>query len=337
MQDKIIDFLKKKDGYLSGDHISQRLGVSRQALWKHIQELKEAGYDIIAVPHLGYKLISCPDRLFPQEISRHLNTKFIGRKIHYFDSAQSTMDLAVESGIKGAPEGTVIVAETQTKGRGRLGRGWFSPKYKGLYLSLILRPNILPNQSPILTLLAAVSICEAIKETAGLETQIKWPNDILIHGKKAGGILTELNAETDEIRFLVIGIGLNVNSDTKTLPAGSTSLKEQLEENVHPVRNITFSGKKNKISNGVNRVELLQEILRKIEDNYYLFHKRSSAPIIDKWREYGVTLGKRIKVTSHKEHIEGIAVDIDIDGGLLVRKDSGVTQKVMAGDVVHCR
>ncbi len=318
MQEKILDFLKRKQDYISGDQISHRLGITRQALWKHIQELKEAGYDIVAVPHLGYRLISSPDRLFAFEVSRGLNTKFIGRKIYYFDVLTSTMNAAMQLGIKSAPEGALVLAESQTKGKGRLGRSWFSPKYKGIYLSLLLKPEILPASASILTLLAAVSICQAIKEITGLDAEIKWPNDILIGHKKLGGILTELSAEMDKINFVIIGIGLNVNNDKKTLVSAATSLKEQKKENI-------------------NRISLLQEILRKIEANYLLFREKGAQPIIEKWREYSITLGRRVKVYCHKEHIEGEALDIDRDGGLLVRKDSGLTAKVMAGDVAHCR
>ena len=319
MQEKILDFLKRKqEGYLSGDQISHRLGISRQALWKHIQELRDLGYDIVAVPHLGYRLVSAPNRLFPSEISWHLDTKFIGKKIYYFDALASTMDIATELGIKGAPEGTLVLAEAQAQGRGRLGRSWLSPKYKGIYMSLILKPNILPNSAPVLTLLSAVSICEAIKEFVGLDIQIKWPNDLLLSNKKLGGILIELNAEMDAIRFLVIGIGLNVNNERKTLPSGATSLKEHKEENI-------------------NRIGLLQEILRKLEANYHLFQEEGSQSIVKKWRNYSLTLGKRVKISCHREHREGEAIDIDTDGGLLIRKDSGLVEKIMAGDVVHCR
>lgn len=317
IQERIIDFLKRKPDYVSGDQLSHRLGITRQALWKHMHLLKDAGYDIVAVPHLGYKLISSPDRLVPFEVARELNTKFTGKKIYYFDTVSSTMDTAWQLGIKGSPEGTVVLSETQGKGRGRLGRNWFSPKYKGIYLSLILRPKILPHQMPLLTLMNAVSICEAIKENTGLTCQIKWPNDILIHHKKLGGILTELNAETDASHFIVIGIGLNVNNDKKTLLPGATSLKEQKKEEV-------------------NRLELLQEILRRIEANYLIFQKKGAGSIIDKWRGWSVSLGRRVRVICQKQHIEGEAVDIDIDGGLLIRNDSGLTQKVTAGDVVHC-
>ena len=318
MNERIIEFLKKKDGYVSGDAIAQRLGITRQGLWKHIQELKELGYDIVAVPHLGYKLESVPDRLFSFEVTRDLDTKFTGKKIHYYEAVPSTMDLAMGLGMKGASEGTVILAETQTKGKGRLGRIWFSPKFKGIYLSLILRPKFSPQRTPLLTLLSAVSICEAIKEHCGIDSQIKWPNDILINNKKVAGILTELNAEMDEVNFVIIGIGLNVNNELKSLISGSTSLREAMGEEV-------------------SRVGLLQEILRRIEANYIHFDQKGPKAIIDKWREYSITLGKRVKVYSHREHIEGQAVNIDADGGLMVRKDSGLTVKVMAGDVVHCR
>jgi len=255
VKEKILDYLKKEHEYFSGDEIAGRLGISRQGLWKHIQDLKDSGYDIVAVPHLGYRLESSPDRLFALEIAHGLNTKFIARKIHYFDYLSSTMDLAMQLGIQTAPHGTLVLAESQTKGRGRLGRSWFSPKYKGIYFSLILRPEISPSASPVLTLLAAVSICEAIKKVVGLDAQIKWPNDIFICNKKISGILTEMNAEVDKVNFVVIGIGLNVNNDKKSLIAQATSLKEQAG---HPV----------------SRVLLLQELLRRIENNYSLLEDK---------------------------------------------------------------
>lgn len=318
MKEKILDYLNKEDDYLSGDQISKHLGISRQGLWKHIQELKDSGYEIAAVPHLGYRLQSCPDRLFPFEIARGLNTKFIGKKIHYFDYLSSTMDLAMQLGMQGEPGGTLVLAESQTKGRGRLGRSWFSPKYKGIYLSLILRPKILPAVSPILTLLSAVSICEAFKNAVGLDSQIKWPNDVFIHNKKIAGILTEMNAEVDKVNFVAIGIGLNVNNDKKSLIAHATSLREQLGKSV-------------------SRIFLLQELLRRIESNYFILEDKGGAAIIDKWRSFSLTLGRQVKVYCQNKHIEGRAVDIDDDGSLLIRKDSGIIQKISSGDVLHCR
>ena len=318
MEKKILDFLKKRESYISGEEISRSLGISRSAIWKHIQELRQLGYDIVAVPHLGYRLLSIPDRLYPSEVSENLKTKFMGKKIYYYDTISSTMDAATELGMKGSLEGAVVIAETQTKGRGRLRRSWISPKYKGIYLSLILRPKISPNQAPILTLLAAVSVCETIKEIAGLDARIKWPNDILINRKKSGGILTELNAEMDEIRFVVIGIGLNVNNDKKSLISGATSLKEERKEST-------------------DRIILLKKLLEKLDSNYRDFPKESHRKVTEKWRCLSFTLGKRVKIISHHKQLEGVAVDIDVDGGLLLRNDSGLVQKVMAGDVVHCR
>jgi BirA family biotin operon repressor/biotin-[acetyl-CoA-carboxylase] ligase len=318
VKEKILDYLKKEHEYFSGDEIAGRLGISRQGLWKHIQDLKDLGYDIVAVPHLGYRLESSPDRLFALEIAHGLNTKYIGRKIHYFDYLSSTMDLAMQLGIQTAPHGTLVLAESQTRGRGRLGRSWFSPKYKGIYFSLILRPKISPSASPMLTLLAAVSICEAIKKVAGLDAQIKWPNDVFCGNKKISGILTEMNAEVDKVNFVVIGIGLNVNNDKKSLVAQATSLKEQAGQSI-------------------SRILLLQELLRRIENNYFLLEDRGGQGIIDKWRSFSLTLGRRVKVYCQDKHIEGQAVDIDQDGALLIRKDSGLTQKVFSGDVMHCR
>ncbi|MCX5669639.1 MAG: biotin--[acetyl-CoA-carboxylase] ligase [Candidatus Omnitrophica bacterium] len=318
MKEKILDYLNKKHDYLSGDQISKHLGISRQGLWKHIQELKDSGYQIVAVPHLGYRLEACPDRLFVFEVARALNTKFIGKKIHYFDYLASTMDLAMQLGMDGAASGSVVLAESQIKGRGRLGREWFSPKYKGIYLSLILRPKILPAACPILTLMSAVSICEAVKKVIDLDAQIKWPNDVLIKNKKVAGILTEMNAEVDKVNFVVIGIGLNVNNDKKSLIAGATSLKEQQGEEI-------------------SRVVLLQELLRRIENNYLLLEDKGEVEIINKWRNFTLTLGTRVKVDYQDKHIEGQAIDIDVDGALLIRKDSGFIQKISSGDVTACR
>jgi BirA family biotin operon repressor/biotin-[acetyl-CoA-carboxylase] ligase len=287
-------------------------------LWKHIQELKDSGYDIAAVPHLGYRLESCPDRLFAFEVARNLHTKFIGKKIHYFDYLASTMDQAMQLGMDGAASGTLVLAEAQVKGRGRLGRDWFSPKYKGIYLSLILRPKILPAACPILTLMSAVSICEAVKEASGLDAQIKWPNDVLLHNKKVAGILTEMNAELDKVNFVVIGIGLNVNNDKKSLISQATSLRQEQGQ-------------------PICRVALLQEFLRRIENNYHLLEDKGAQEIIHKWRSFTLTLGTRVKVSYQNKHIEGQAIDIDIDGALLIRKDSGLIQKLSSGDVTSCR
>lgn len=318
MKEKILDYLSKKGDYLSGDQISKHLGISRQGLWKHIQELKDAGYEIVAVPHLGYRLESSPDRLFDYAVALNLRTRIIGKKIHYFDCLGSTNDLAMQLGMKGVPGGTLVLAESQVKGRGRMGRHWLSPKYKGIYFSLLLRPKIPPSLSPLLTLMSAVSICEAVKEVSGVPAQIKWPNDILVNHKKISGILTEMNAEIDKVNFVVIGAGINVNNDRKSLLPQATSLKEEK-------------------GHEVGRLVLLQEILRRMEVNYLLLEEGGGRQITEKWRGLAVTLGMRVKVAFQDKYVEGQAVDIDSDGSLLIRKDSGLMQKISSGDVISCR
>lgn len=313
----IVEFLRQKQDFVSGEEISRQLRLSRQALWKHIQELRERGYHIDAVPHLGYKFVSSPDRLYPGEISSGLGTRVIGRTVHYREEAVSTMEEAMRIGPE-SPDGTVVVAETQSKGRGRLGRSWVSPKYKGIYVSLILKPDILPSQAPVLALLAAVGICEGIAEAAGIQAGIKWPNDIILDGKKLCGILTELHAELDSVLFVVIGFGINVNNSGHELAEGAISLKQKTGETV-------------------NRVELLKAVLRRIEHDYRVFRSSGPASALERWKGLSVTLGRRVKVECHREHFEGEAVDIDADGGLMVRGDTGIIRKFTAGDIVHLR
>ena len=316
MLDKIIHFLKSSDGYISGEEISEALNISRAGIWKHIQELRAAGYDIVAVPHLGYQLVSSPDKLFPHEIKCHLHTKVMGKKIFYFDAVNSTMDEAFRLGMEGLEEGTVVCAESQSKGRGRLGRSWTSPKGKGIYMSVILRPRLSQAGVSQLTLLAAVAVAEAIQKISGVAAQIKWPHDLLVHNKKLVGILTEMNAETDRVKFIVVGIGINVNASASQLPPHATSLKNETLQN--------FS-----------RVELVQEILRIFEHWYLRFQGEGFAPVITRWKELSLTLGKHIRISDPHQTIEGKAIDIDADGGLLIRSDTGIVIKKMSGDVVQ--
>jgi BirA family biotin operon repressor/biotin-[acetyl-CoA-carboxylase] ligase len=315
MAKDVLDFLKAQDGFVSGEEISRSLKISRTAVWKYIERLRAEGYLIEAVPHLGYRIISIPDKLLPEEISYQLNTKIIGQRLFY-ETLGSTMDTAFELGLKGFPEGTAVFAESQTSGRGRLGRSWFSPKEKGIYLSLLLRPEFLPQGAPKITLMTAVSISEAIKKITGLSVLIKWPNDIVVGGKKLTGILTELNAEADKIKFVNIGIGINVNSSKSFLPLDATSLKEE-------------------IGTEVSRIELAREVLRAIESNYFLLKEKGFKPILEKWKTSSAILGKRIEINSQNRVICGEAQDIDMDGALLVRQDTGFIERVLSGDVVR--
>lgn len=318
--EKILEFLRRKKGYVSGEEISSHLKISRQALWQHINELRDCGCVIVAVPHLGYRLEGLPDRLFPFEVEEKLNTKFIGRKIKYLERCSSTMDIAKQLASENPAEGTIVLAESQTKGRGRLGRHWVSPKYKGIYFTLILKPEVSPAQSSIFTFLAAVSVCEAVKIVTGIVSSIKWPNDILINNKKIGGILTEIEAGPGRVNFVFIGIGLNVNNKAQELLRSAISLRVACAT-----------------AEKLSRIEILRGILRSTEDNYVIFQKKGANEILKKWKQLNITLGKRVKISSGKDHVEGLALDIDVDGGLLVRRDSGEIQKFMSGDVAHLR
>ena len=316
MQNKIIHFLKEAQGYISGEEISRNLKISRAGIWKYMQELRKEGYDIIAVPHLGYRLMSSPDKLLPAEIQSGLETKILGKEIKYFESIGSTMDVAFQSGVEGACEGFVVCAESQTKGKGRLGRHWVSPKGKGIYMSVILRPKLMPSDVARLTLLSAVAVCESIEKICNVHAKIKWPNDILINNKKIAGILTELSAEMDCVRFVVIGIGINVNTSLSYLPLQATSVKNE-------------SGKK------CSRVELVQEILRSLEKWYETISAQGFGPVIARWKKLSSTLGQFVRVEDLRGSIEGEAVDLDEHGGLIIRNHTGLTVKRMTGDVVQ--
>lgn len=318
MYEKIIQFLKQAEGYMSGEDMSDALKISRAAVWKHIDQMRQDGYEIAAVPHLGYKLESSPDKMFPHEIIFGLKTKTLGHNPVFFETVGSTMDEAFKLGMEGAPEGTFVCAEAQTKGRGRMGRGWVSPKGKGIYCSLILRPKFVPAQMPQLTLMTAVALAEAVQSISGVNALIKWPNDLLVGGQKLAGILTELRAETDQIKFVVIGIGINVNTEANHLPLEATSLKKET--------GMTIS-----------RIALAQEVLLSLEGWYSTLKRKGLPPVIDAWKKRSATLKTRVRVTDNAGTTEGIAVNLDADGGLLIRKDSGVVVKKMAGDVHQLR
>ena len=208
-------------GYLSGEELSSRLGVSRTAVWKHIHQLEESGYRIAATPHLGYQLLESPDLLLPEEIRAGLRTKLIGQQIVCFKETTSTNDRALELGAAGSPEGTLVAAESQTRGRGRYQRSWLAKPYENLLFSFILRPPWTLDQTPMITLLLAIGVARAIRSLTGLPALIKWPNDVLIQGGKVCGILTEMRTQADLITLLVCGIGINVNA----APGGTMKTK----------------------------------------------------------------------------------------------------------------
>jgi len=319
MDEKILAvFRKSPQQYVSGEDLSEDLGVSRTAVWKHIEELRDLGYIIEAEPHLGYRLAATPDRLLPSELSWGLDTKIIGKKILSFDLADSTMDIAADVAQTVKGEGVCIFAEGQKKGRGRMSREWQSPKYKGIYLSVILRPDISPNETSKITLTAAVSVTKTIREKTGLAALIKWPNDVLLGDKKVCGILTEMNAEADRVKFVIIGIGINVNTAKSELPKTATSIKEQILDKI-------------------DRIEFARSLLEELDRNYLILKRQGFGPILGEWRNFSATLGRRIRVSFKQRHIEGQAMDVDEAGALMVRLDSGFVERVLAGDVVLVR
>lgn len=317
--DKILNFFKKyKDGYVSGEDLSDALGISRTAVWKHIEKLREEGYDIAASPHLGYRLVSVPDRLTEVEIKWQLKTEIIGRRVYYYKETGSTNDVANKLAASGEPEGAIVIAEYQTKGRGRLGRKWISPRGKGCYLSIILRPDILPKEVSRITLLASLSVAKTIRETVNLPALIKWPNDIMINNRKTSGILIEMNGEIDKVNFVIVGIGININTKEELLPEGATSLMEEKKEEVP-------------------RLEFVRALLRNFEKYYKIFNKGKIGGILKEYKQLSAILDREVEVNYHNRVISGSAIDVDNEGALILRLDSGFQERVLAGDVVMLR
>ena len=318
MRSSILDLLRQAEGaYISGEEIARQLSVSRTAVWKHMHELKLAGYAIESHSRSGYRLLQTPDLLLPNEIKNGLATKAFGREIKYYKEVASTNNEAKQWAANGAQEGTIIVSEAQNGGRGRLSRGWFSPTQQGIWFSLILRPGFLPQEAPKCTLMAAVAIVKAIRRHTGITAGIKWPNDILYQGKKIVGILTEMSAEMDGINYIVIGSGINVNTKLEEFPEELRSIAASLA---------MITGKK------ISRLELLRAVLLEMEELYEKVGQEGFAPVLAEWRQHSVTLGQQVNVIGINESFAGRAVDIDEDGALLVESGEKV-KRVLAGDV----
>jgi len=319
MEERIVEiFRKSKTDFISGEQISHTLDVSRTAVWKYIEKLREMGYEFDAVPHLGYRLRKSPDKLYPFEISPYLNTHIIGKKILYYNELDSTNTTAYELAQKIGGEGIIILAEKQNKGKGRLSRQWSSPRGGGIYMSVILRPKITPFQAPIITLMAAVSLAQAIRDTSSAQVSIKWPNDIIANDKKIAGILTEMEAEPDRIKFIVLGIGINVNTKLSELPKNASSIAH-------------IAG------SAISRQALLIAVIERLEHNYRLINKSGFSEIRLQWKNLSSTLGERVRANCMHKIIEGTAVDIDSDGALKIRMDNGFHEKVFAGDLMVLR
>ena len=317
-KNQILAFLKESKGnWISGESISRSLSVSRTAIWKHIQKLREDGYLIESSPKKGYLLKKTSHLLLTHEIREGLSTEVFGRRdILYFGETDSTNTRAKALADQGAPEGTVIVAEKQTDGRGRKGRNWFSPSREGIYVSLILRPGISPDEAPKTTLLTAVAVAEALISLTRLKVNIKWPNDILISGKKIAGILTEIKAEMDAIDYIIVGLGLNVNT-----PDFPDDIREKATSIL--------------IETGApfSRVRVIKEYLKQYERYYKIFGSIGFDPILARWKTLSNIIGQQITVESMGTEHTGQVQDIDKDGVLILKDNSGQYHRIFSGDV----
>jgi BirA family biotin operon repressor/biotin-[acetyl-CoA-carboxylase] ligase len=321
MDEEILRLLRSHPSdFVSGEEISRLLKLSRTAIWKRVKKLRTLGYVIEALPRMGYRLIQSPDLLLPSEIDPLLGTEWMGKKVHYFNSIDSTNSTAYQLALNGAEEGEVVIGESQKKGRGRLGRQWVSPPFLNLYLSVVLRPKIPPHQASLITFMAAVAAAETIERHSGLTPSIKWPNDLLLRKKKVAGLLNEIHSETDRIHFVILGMGINLNMDTKEFPkeirTKATSLKE---EKGQPVSRKAFAAL----------------LLESLERWYDVFLREGGAPVLKAWRDRAQIQGKEVRVTSFDEVLTGRAIDVDSDGALILETRGGERKRIVAGDVEY--
>jgi len=307
LKGQILRALRECGGHVSGEALSRQLGISRVSIWKHIRGLKEDGYVVEASPK-GYRLVSSPDLLLPYEFPD------FEQRMRHFPEIGSTMDAARQLAKKGAREGTVVIAEAQTRGRGRLSRDWLSPE-GGLYFTIVLRPRINPACAPRVNLMAAVVVATTIRKLFGLRAELKWPNDVLIEGKKVCGILAEMDAEMDVINFVNVGIGINANTSVPQFERTATSLKDVLGRRV-------------------SRTELLRALLTEIDRREGLLMQ---AGLLKEWKRLSVTLNREVRIVSLDEEVTGQAVDIDPMGALVVRDKEGSLRTVLVGDCIHVR
>ncbi|MEA1984664.1 MAG: biotin--[acetyl-CoA-carboxylase] ligase [Euryarchaeota archaeon] len=321
MEDKKIGIIRslKETGEkaVSGEELGKTIGTSRTMVWKYIKMLQDEGYVIESSPGTGYVLRSIPDKLYAEVVGLDLGTDMIGHEIHYFDEVDSTNNVAKEMG-HNAPEGTIVIAEIQKSGRGRKGQQWVSPP-GGIWLSVILKPTISPGHASRMTLMAGLAVVNAMKEL-GVTASLKWPNDILVGGKKVCGILTEMDAETGHIDFVVVGIGINANIDpdamNEELRKTSTSLSIEL-------------GKR------IDRAGFVQSVLYELEQGYVKLSTQPFSIMLEEWMSNSDTIGKQVRVITPHRMIEGKVTGITEDGALVLEKKDGSSEKVIAGQCLY--
>ncbi len=318
MKYKILEELKKqKESYVSGQKLSVILNVSRTAIWKHIVELRNEGYSIAAVSRKGYKLNNSNDILNMYELSGIQN-------IRYYESVSSTNDIAKQLAVSGSSEWTVVVADNQTAGKGRLGRKWITTPKKGIWMSILLKPCIPPWEIQLMTLAASCAVALALKDTVNVDAGIKWPNDVLIEGKKVCGILLEMNSEADRINHIVAGIGINFSHEMhdfpKELANTATSVKISLNNNGRDIE-------------GIKRYDIIKAVIKRMKELYEQIQIGNAQPVLDGWRKYNVTLGKNVKVIYHNKEYTGIATELTNEGNLTVLCEDGIKRTISSGEV----
>ncbi len=317
MKTEILKLLRESQDYISGQYLCEKFQVSRTAIWKGINALKEEGYVIEAVKNKGYKIVDCPDIITYNELKTTLNSNWIAKDINYYDSIDSTNNKAKSLADEGAKHGTLVVADVQTSGRGRRGRSWESPSGTGIWMSLILKPDMEISNASMLTLVMAIAVARACNDSFALNSQIKWPNDIVINGKKICGILTEMSAEMNRINHIVIGVGINANT---------IDFPEDLQDKATSIYN--------ECKVKVKRAELINAIMNNFEEEYATFMENQDLENqVERYNSLLVNIDKKVRVSEGKCEYTGVARGINKAGELLVEKDNGEKVNVYAGEV----
>ena len=312
---------QNKADYVPSEKLTFEVGISDFQLANEIEELQKDGYIIDSSPEDGYRLLKTPNRLLPYELQIDLPTEYIGQEIHYYSEVDSTNEVAKRLAHDGAPEGTIVIAESQRSGRGRRGKKWISP-YGGVWMTIILRPDIPPSKAPQLTLVTGVAVAETLDKECRLDVGIKWPNDILIGEKKVCGILTEANTNPKGLEYVVVGVGIDLNVDVNAFPPelreGATSLKQELEKEIYSVK-------------------LVQRFLENFENLYNEFKNGGFPEILKEWRKLSKTIGSNVEVHKKGRIVRGEAVGITREGVLILEMDDGSLRKVISGECIHLK
>ena len=309
--------LRESGDYVSGDLIAAKLHVSRTAVWKYVNHLERLGYLFQKSKGKGYRITGTPDKLYAWEIDRHLRTDVTGRKVVHRETVDSTNAFAFKLALSGEPEGACVVAESQDAGKGRLGRKWFSPVGKNLYISVVLRPHIHPSSVYPITFLSSLAMYDTIGELTGIRPSLKWPNDVLINGKKVCGTLIELSTEADMVRFVIVGIGFNINMQRSEID----------EEIINKATSLSIETKKI-----YERALVCGILLNHLEEHYRYFRQYGAPGICGAWEERAAIKGKTLEINQMGESYRGVVEGIDLDGAMLLNMD-GKVKKIIAGDV----